>query len=46
MAKFKPVRQKAKKAPAPGAVPCVILILTGMILLSLLFYFVLRSGIQ
>jgi len=46
MAKFKPVRQKAKKAPSPGAVPCVIVVAGGMILISILFWLVLSSGIK
>ncbi|MBI3683847.1 MAG: hypothetical protein HY235_26025 [Acidobacteria bacterium] len=46
MAKFKPVRQKPKPGPQPGAVPCVILVIAGMVLLSLLFWAVLSSGIK
>lgn len=44
MGKFKPARPKGKKAPGkPGAAPCVIIILSGMALLSLLFYLVMSS---
>jgi len=47
MAKFKPVRRKDKNLPQkPGAVPCAILILTGIALLSLLFYAVLSSSVK
>jgi hypothetical protein len=45
MAKFKPVRPKAKKGPAPqGAIGCVILILLGMIGVMVFMYFVLRGA--
>jgi hypothetical protein len=46
MAKFKAIRPgKDKKAPpAQGALPCVVLILLGVALLSLLLYFALRSS--
>jgi hypothetical protein len=46
MAKFKPARGKRKAssgAPA-AALPCVILILVGMVLVMLFLYFVLRSS--
>jgi hypothetical protein len=45
MAKFKPVRPKAKKGPAPqGAIGCVVLILLGMIGVMVFMYFVLRGA--
>jgi len=45
VAKFKPARGKRKAgqgAPA-AALPCVILILVGMVLIMLFLYFVLSS---
>jgi len=45
MAKFKPVRPKGKKGPAPqGAIGCVILILLAMIGVMVFMYFVLRGA--
>jgi len=45
MAKFKPVRPKSKKTPAPqGAAGCVILILLAMIGVMLFMYFVMRNA--
>jgi hypothetical protein len=45
MAKFKPARGKRKTASPPAAaLPCVILILLGMVLVMLFLYFVLRSS--
>ncbi len=45
MAKFKPVRPKAKRGPAPqGAVGCVILILLAMVGVMLFMYFVMRNA--
>ncbi len=45
MGKFKPARPKGSKAPPgkPGALPCVVLVISGMVLLSLLFYLVMSS---
>jgi len=44
MAKFKPVRPKKKAAaPPPGAVPCVVLIILGMVLVMLFLYFVMKG---
>jgi hypothetical protein len=44
MGKFKPARPKGSKAPGkPGAVPCVIVVISGMVLLSVLFYLVMSS---
>ncbi|MBS1854308.1 MAG: hypothetical protein JST11_03000 [Acidobacteria bacterium] len=45
MAKFKPVRPKAKRGPAPqGAVGCVILILLAMAGVMVFMYFVMRNA--
>jgi hypothetical protein len=45
MAKFKPVRPKAKKGPAPqGAIGCVVLILLAMVGVMVFMYFVLRGA--
>ena len=45
MAKFKPAR--GKKAPRPkarGAIPCIIFLISGMALLILLFYAILKPS--
>ena len=47
MAKFKPAKAKAKsKTPrAPqGGLPCVILVILGMLLVMLFLYFVMRNA--
>ena len=44
MAKFKPAKGKAQPASARGAIPCLILIVSGMLLVALLFYMFLRSN--
>ena len=45
MAKFKPVRAKARKGPAPqGAIGCVVLILLGMVGMMVFMYFVMRNA--
>ncbi len=45
MAKIKPVRGRKKKIVQPqGAVPCVILLILGFLLVLLLLYFVMRSS--
>ncbi|MCX6623213.1 MAG: hypothetical protein NTY38_19545 [Acidobacteria bacterium] len=46
MAKFKAIRPGKSKRPSPaqGAIPCVILLLLGVVLVSLMLYFVLRSS--
>ncbi|MBS1829247.1 MAG: hypothetical protein JST93_28350 [Acidobacteria bacterium] len=47
MSKFKPVRKGGKtETPKPGAVPCAILIISGIALLSLLFYAALSSSVK
>jgi hypothetical protein len=44
MAKFKPVQPKKKKVgPVKSGVPCIILMVAGMVLLLLLFYAVMKS---
>jgi len=43
MAKFKPVKPKRKTAPVPqGGLPCVILVLSAMVLLMLFIYFAMK----
>ena len=46
MAKFKPARgkRKARSGSPAAALPCVILILLGMIFVMVFLYFVLRSS--
>jgi hypothetical protein len=45
MAKFKPARGKRKTSTRPqGAVPCVILLISGIVLVMLFMYFVLKSS--
>jgi hypothetical protein len=43
MAKFKPAGKKKKARGARSAVPCVIVIVAGIALFTMLFYAVLRS---
>ena len=44
MAKFKPARTGKKKATsARGAIPCIVFLISGMALLILLFYSILRT---
>jgi hypothetical protein len=46
MGKFKPAKPKGRKAAGkPGAAPCVIILLSAMVLVSLLFYLVM-SGVS
>jgi hypothetical protein len=41
MAKFKPVRPKSKSHPPPqGGLPCVILLIAGIVLVMLFLYYV------
>jgi len=41
MAKFKPVRAKSKsKLPPQGGLPCVILLISGIVLVMLFLYYV------
>jgi len=45
MAKFKPAKGKPKGARAPqGAIPCVILVILGILLLMLFMYFVMKGS--
>jgi hypothetical protein len=45
MAKFKPARGRKSSKPRPaGALPCVIIIFAGMILVMLFLYFVLKNA--
>ena len=44
MAKFKLAKTSRKAPKARGMIPCLILLLSGMVLLSLLFWALLRSG--
>ncbi len=45
MGKFKPVRGKAKTRPVPqGGLPCVILVIVGMLLVMLFLYFVMKNN--
>jgi len=45
MAKFKPARGKAKATAAPqGGLPCVILVISGMFLVMLFLYFVMKNA--
>lgn len=43
MAKLKAARPKKKAGPDPGAISCIVLLLTGFALLGFLFYLVLKS---
>jgi hypothetical protein len=44
MARFKPVRGKAKGTPAKqGVLPCMILLISGFLLISMLFYLMLKG---
>jgi hypothetical protein len=43
MAKFKPIKPKAKSSVAPrGGLPCVILLASGFALVLLFLYFVMK----
>jgi hypothetical protein len=45
MGKFKPARGKAKRSSAPqGGVPCVILIISAMLLVMLFLYYVMKNA--
>jgi hypothetical protein len=45
MAKYKPVRAKAKGSRVPqGGIPCVIMVIAGMLLVMLFLYFVMRTS--
>jgi hypothetical protein len=45
MGKFRPAKGKAKKTRAPqGGVPCVILVISGMLLVGLFLYYVMTHA--
>lgn len=44
MAKFKPAKAGKKKPKRQGMIPCLILLISGMVLVSLLFWAMLKSG--
>ena len=45
MAKFKPAgTRKSKRSDVKGAAPCLIIIVAGITLICLLFYFALKSS--
>ena len=45
MARFKAVgKKKAGLRPPVGAVPCIVFLVLGILLFSLLFFAILRSG--
>ncbi|HSB14356.1 MAG TPA: hypothetical protein VLE22_07845 [Bryobacteraceae bacterium] len=44
MGKFKLAGRKKKSQKPGGAIPCIALIVIGIVLLSLLFYAILKSG--
>jgi len=45
MGKFKPAGTRKKTAgPARGGLPCIILLVSGMALLLVLFYMVMKSS--
>ncbi|HUE02182.1 MAG TPA: hypothetical protein VMR62_21610 [Bryobacteraceae bacterium] len=45
MAKFKPVKAKSKSRAAPqGGLPCVILVISGFVLILLFIYFVMKNA--
>ncbi len=44
MAKFKAPRAKAKRSSARSAIPCLVLVVTGMLLVFLLFWAMIRSA--
>lgn len=46
MPKFKAKKNAPSGPPKPGAIPCAILIITGIILLSLLFWAALSSSMK
>jgi hypothetical protein len=45
MGKYKPVRGKGKPSRVPqGGLPCVILVIVGMLLVMLFLYFVMKNA--
>jgi len=46
MAKIRPAGKKKKTASRPpGTIPCLILLVMGFLLLALLFYAVVKTGV-
>jgi len=43
VAKFKPPKSKKRASSARSAIPCLIILVSGMLLIFLLFYALLRS---
>ena len=47
MGKFKPVRGKTKSASSnKGALPCLVLVVIGIALVGILFYYVMKSSLH
>jgi len=47
MGKFKPVRSKTGSASSnKGAIPCLILVLFGIAIVGILFYYVMKSSVN
>ena len=44
MAKFKPARKKPKAGAPQSGIPCLILLISGMLLLMLFLYLVMKSA--
>jgi hypothetical protein len=44
MGKFKLAGKKSKAPPKQGAIPCLIIVILGIALISLLFYSMLKSA--
>jgi hypothetical protein len=45
MAKFKPARAKSKSTPRPqGGLPCVILLIAGIVLVMVFLYWIMASS--
>lgn len=44
MAKIKPAGSKSKKSSNRGALPCLLLVISGIALITLLFFTMMRSG--
>ena len=47
MAKFKPIsKSKTKTSQTRGLIPCLILVVGGIALMSLFFYYMMKSAVQ
>jgi hypothetical protein len=47
MAKFKPInKSKQKTSQTRGLIPCLVLILSGIALMSVFFYYMMKSAAQ